>query len=192
MNAAIPLVKPSATRSAVPRLPSPAAASAAMGQASPFCGVTLSPCTRCPTQGVQSSTVVYRSVFRRRVNFAAPGWLLEQTERHVVIATVPGAQTAQLTGPRSTNLANLAAGAEEVQEMPWHTQRRVWVMPFGAAHAIGHFWEDATGEFLGHYINLQAPLQRSASSAISTSISERCCSMSAPGWVRISRRHRSR
>jgi len=23
-----------------------------------------------------------------------------------------------------------------------------------------HFWNDATGEFLGHYVNLQAPLRR--------------------------------
>jgi Protein of unknown function (DUF402) len=89
-------------------------------------------------------------------------WVLEETNDHVVIAVIPGAQTAQLSGPRSSRLAMLAAGRERVEEMPWHTQRHVWLMPFGAAHAIGHFWNDATDEFLGHYINLQAPLQRSA------------------------------
>jgi hypothetical protein len=106
--------------------------------------------------------VVFRSVFRGRVNFASPGWLLEETARHIVMATVPGAETGQLADPRTTHLARLATGRERVEQMPWHTQHRVWLMPFGVAHAIGHFWDDATGEFLGHYINLQAPLRRTS------------------------------
>ena len=106
--------------------------------------------------------VIFRSVFRGRVNFATPGWVLEETAEQVVLATVPGAETAQLVGPREANLAKLAAGVEEPQEVPWHTQRRLWVMPFGVAHAIGHFWDHATDEFIGYYVNLQAPLRRTA------------------------------
>lgn len=45
--------------------------------------------------------------------------------------------------------------------MPWHSQRHLWLTPFGGAHAVGHFWDDASGEFLCHYINLQEPLRRS-------------------------------
>jgi len=37
----------------------------------------------------------------------------------------------------------------------------LWRTEFGAAHALGHFWNAETGRFLGHYVNLQAPLQRS-------------------------------
>jgi hypothetical protein len=106
--------------------------------------------------------VVFRSVFRGRVNFATTGWLLEQTPDHVVLGIVPGAQTAQMVGPREAGPARLAAGIEKLHEMPWHTQRRVWLMPFGVSHALGHFWDDATDEFVGYYINLQAPLCRSS------------------------------
>jgi Protein of unknown function (DUF402) len=111
---------------------------------------------------MQPRVVTFRSVFRGRVNLALAMWLLEETADQVVIATIPGAQCAQLTGPREKVLAQLARGTEEVALIPWHTQRRVWVMPFGVAHAIGTFWNDATGEFLGHYVNLQSPLQRTA------------------------------
>jgi predicted RNA-binding protein associated with RNAse of E/G family len=32
---------------------------------------------------------------------------------------------------------------------------------FGDAHSLDLFWDDATGDFLGWYVNLQTPLQRS-------------------------------
>jgi uncharacterized protein DUF402 len=99
-------------------------------------------------------------VFRGRINFATTGWLLEETPRHVVMATIPTAESAQLVCPRESTLQTLASGREELRLMPWHTQRRVWLMPFGVAHAIGLFWDHASDTFLGHYINLQAPLRR--------------------------------
>jgi hypothetical protein len=105
--------------------------------------------------------VVFRSVFRGRITFAAGAWVLEETPRHVVLAIVPGAESAQMQGPREATVSRLASGTEDLQVMPWHSQRHVWLMPFGAAHAIGHFWNDATGRFLCHYVNLQAPLRRS-------------------------------
>jgi len=104
--------------------------------------------------------ITFRSVFRGRVNLALAMWLLEETPERVVIATIPGAESAQVSGPRETALAHLAHKTEQLALTPWHTQRRVWVMPFGVAHAIGIFWNHATGDFLGHYINLQSPLQR--------------------------------
>jgi predicted RNA-binding protein associated with RNAse of E/G family len=104
--------------------------------------------------------VVFRSVFRGRLVYAAPGWLLEETAAHVVTAIVPGAQTLQLLTPRAEVLRDMVAGREQTAILPWHTNRIVWLMPFGAAHAIGHFWNDASDEFAGYYINLQAPLRR--------------------------------
>jgi len=104
--------------------------------------------------------VVYRSIFRRRLVYAATGWLLRETATHVVTATVPGAETRQLAGSRHDIMRDLAAGRERTELIPWHTNRVVWLTPFEAAHAIGHFWNDLSGQFLGYYINLQAPLQR--------------------------------
>jgi hypothetical protein len=105
--------------------------------------------------------VLYRFIFRGRLLYAAPGWLLEETATHVVTAAGPGFETIQLAGPRASMLADIAARRERTERIMWHTNRIVWWTPLGAAHSLGHFWNAASGEFLGYYINLQAPLQRS-------------------------------
>jgi predicted RNA-binding protein associated with RNAse of E/G family len=107
------------------------------------------------------SVVTFRSIFRGRLLYSTPGWLLEATPTHIVTAIVPGAQTLQVVTPRSSVIRDLAEGREQTAIVPWHTHRVVWLMPFNAAHAIGHFWSDASGEFLGYYVNMQAPLRRS-------------------------------
>jgi predicted RNA-binding protein associated with RNAse of E/G family len=104
--------------------------------------------------------VTFRCFARGRLIYATPGWLLEETPTHVVIAVVPGAETLQLVTPRADVMRELAVSRERTGVLPWRTNRVVWLMPFGVAHAIGHFWNDATDEFLGHYINLQTPLRR--------------------------------
>jgi predicted RNA-binding protein associated with RNAse of E/G family len=106
--------------------------------------------------------VVNRSIFRGRLTYAVPCWLLAESATHVVTATVPGAETIQLAGPRSEVLANLASGRGQTHRITWQWNRVVWMMPWSEAHSIGHFWNAATGEFRGWYINLQSPLQRSA------------------------------
>ena len=106
--------------------------------------------------------VVFRSVFRGRLLYGAPGWLLEETTKHIVTALVPGAQTLQLVTPRANVMRDVAACREQTAIVPWHTNRVVWLTPFNAAHAIGHFWNDASDKFAGYYINLQAPLRRTA------------------------------
>jgi hypothetical protein len=106
-----------------------------------------------------SRVVILRSIFRGRLLYSVPGWLLEETPTHVVTATVPGAQTLQPLGPRASVVREVARGRERIGAVPWHTNRVVWLTPFGAAHALGHFWNDASGEFLGYYVNLQAPLR---------------------------------
>ena len=105
-------------------------------------------------------SILFRSVFRGRVIYATPAWLLEEAADHVVIGLVAGSETAQLADGRSVQLERLANGTERLEPTPWHTTHCVWLMPFDVAYAIGHFWNAATGEFLGHYVNLQAPLRR--------------------------------
>ena len=105
--------------------------------------------------------VVYRSIFRGRLLYAVPGWLLEETSSHVVTATVPGAETRQLVGSRMDIIRTIANDSERTEIMPWRTNRVVWLTPLERAHAIGHFWNHATGAFTGYYVNLQAPVRRS-------------------------------
>ena len=89
--------------------------------------------------------VIYRSIFRGRLLYAAPGWLLAETARYIVTATVPGAETRQLVGPREDVIRSIATGRERTELIAWRTNRVVWLTPFGAAHAIGHFWNDDSG-----------------------------------------------
>ena len=100
------------------------------------------------------------STVRGRLVYAVPMWLLEETADRIVTATVPGAGTRQLAGPRLQLLGDLAANRARTQVVAWKTNRVLWVTRFGEAHAIGHFWNDRTDEFRGHYINLQTPLRR--------------------------------
>ena len=79
--------------------------------------------------------VIFRSIFRGRLLYSTPGWLLEETSAHVVTAIVPGAQTLQLVTPRANVMRDVAAGREQTALVPWHTNRVVWLMPFNAAHA---------------------------------------------------------
>jgi hypothetical protein len=107
------------------------------------------------------AAVLFRSNYRGRILYAVPGYLLEETPTHVVTATVPGAECRMLAGPRAQVLAAVAAGRERTETRAWDTTFVVWRTAFGAAHALGHFWNAETGCFLGYYVNLQAPLRRS-------------------------------
>jgi hypothetical protein len=105
--------------------------------------------------------VCTRSIFRGRLIFAMAAWLLEESATHVVTATVPGAETRQPVGDRTDVLRQVAAGTAQTSVRPWATNRVVWVTPFEGAYAIGLFWNDQDDRFIGHYVNLQAPLERS-------------------------------
>jgi predicted RNA-binding protein associated with RNAse of E/G family len=50
--------------------------------------------------------------------------------------------------------------AVRTHRITWQTNRVVWSTQFGGAHSIAHFWNAASGAFVGYYINLPAPLRR--------------------------------
>lgn len=49
-----------------------------------------------------------------------------------------------------------------VADRQWEGQGMLMVTPRGAAHSVWHFWTGAERSFAGWYVNLQAPLRRSA------------------------------
>src|ERR1051325_5152773 len=95
--------------------------------------------------------VTYRSVYRGRLIGAYAGWLLEETASHIVVATVPGADTLQLDGDRIGILRDLAHGCEQTRRVAWERNRVVWFAPFNTAWMLGMFWNDASDTFLGYY-----------------------------------------
>lgn len=106
--------------------------------------------------------VVFRSIYRGRTIYAISAWLIEETDSHVVLATVPGAECLSLVGDRQQVLRDIAAGTERVERCAWERNRVLWIVPFDAAYMLGLFWRDESDEFVGYYINLQAVVERDA------------------------------
>jgi Protein of unknown function (DUF402) len=109
---------------------------------------------------VLPAIVLTRFIYGRIILAAVPGWVLEHSATHIVTATLPGTQVRWVAGPRARVLASIAGGHAQTEERLWEAGHVVWLTRFGAAHALGHFW-DSQGRFSGYYINLQAPLRRS-------------------------------
>ena len=106
---------------------------------------------------------VYRSIFRRQIVFVQTGRVLEETPERVVTVTLPGDDTRAPVGSRLEVLESMANGSVRTQQLAWHTNRVLWITPFAEAHALGLLWDGETGRFKGYYVNLQAPLTRTAS-----------------------------
>jgi hypothetical protein len=112
--------------------------------------------------GAPPPAVVFRSIYHGRTIYAISAWLIEENEHHVVLATVPGAECLVLVGDRHQILHDVAAGTERVESRAWERNRVLWIVPFNTLYMLGLFWHDASDQFLGYYINLQAVVQRDA------------------------------
>src|SRR5262249_430305 len=106
--------------------------------------------------------VTFRSIYRGRTIYAISAWLVEETDKHVVLATVPGAEGLVLVGDRHQILRDLGVGNEHVERRVWQQNRVLWIVPFEARYMLGLFWRHASNEFIGYYINLQAVVARDA------------------------------
>jgi hypothetical protein len=106
--------------------------------------------------------VTLRSIYRGRTIYAISAWLVEETDKHVVLATVPGAECLVLVGDRHQILRDVAAGNERVERRVWQQNRVLWIVPFNAPYMLGLFWHDLSDQFTGYYINLQAVVERDA------------------------------
>ncbi len=114
------------------------------------------------TMAAPPPVVVFRSIYRGRTIYAISAWLLEETDRYVVLATVPGADCLVLVGDRLQILRDVAAGTERVERRAWEHNRVLWIVPFDTPYMVGMFWRAASDEFIGYYINLQAVVERDA------------------------------
>lgn len=105
-----------------------------------------------------------RAVVDGRVRWALPHTLVDLTDERVVWCMRPGtngvAPVAYAEG-RHHYLHDLASGDWETEPFTWHTNRVLRLTTFGRAHSLDLYWDDATDEFRGWYVNLQEPLRRS-------------------------------
>ena len=102
-----------------------------------------------------------RSVFRGRVRWTFPHTVVADSPDRVVLSLQPGVEGRWV--PRTADGHDIRAWGSAIEPSPhvWETTRVLWTTRFGAAHSLGLFWDDASGDFLGWYCNLQEPLRRS-------------------------------
>jgi Protein of unknown function (DUF402) len=105
---------------------------------------------------------LFRSIYNGQIIYVQSGRLLAETDTHVVMAALPGDGSAVPLGGRLEVLDDIVARRVRLGVQPWHTNRVLWLIPHREAHALGLFWDGATGAFKGHYVNLQTPAQRTA------------------------------
>ena len=107
-------------------------------------------------------SVLLRGVLDGTVRWAFPHTVVEDTAERVVLFMRPGVEGRCI--PRDSTgdyLERFGAGIEP-EPYVWAWNRVLWLTRFGERHSLGLFWDDSSGDFLGWYVNLQTPLQRSA------------------------------
>ena len=108
-------------------------------------------------------SILARAVVDGRVRWALPHTLVELTDERVVSLMRPGttciAPAAYAEGRRQY-VHDLANGDWDDSSFVWHTNRVLRLTTFGRAHSLDLYWNDASGEFRGWYVNLQEPLVR--------------------------------
>jgi hypothetical protein len=100
-----------------------------------------------------------RAVYRGRVRWAFPNVLLEATPDRIVSYILPGVVAKAPEGADHSNYVDQLIHGWATTEHVWHTRRVLSLTPRIAAHSLDLHWDDASGTFLGWYVNLQEPLR---------------------------------
>lgn len=111
--------------------------------------------------------IVYQDVWRGAVFYAAPLTVVRETSDLIVTYRAPGglgyAQPWRDGLARSeVILRALAEPSAPTRPQVWRTNRRLLLMRPGAEYAVSLFWRDSDDEFLGWYVDLLAPVRRTA------------------------------
>jgi hypothetical protein len=106
-------------------------------------------------------TALLRSVFRGRVRWAFPHTVVEDSDDRVVLFIRPGVEGRWV--PRTADGHDIRSWGSSVETSPhaWTSNRVLQITRLGARHSLALFWDEATDEFVGWYVNLQKPLERS-------------------------------
>jgi Protein of unknown function (DUF402) len=112
-------------------------------------------------------SIVYQDVWRGAVWAACPLTFVHETPDLIAAYRGPGGvgftqpERDGVTGSERL-LAALDAPNSPTRPVVWRTNRRLLLMRPGEEHAVSLFWRDADDEFLGWYVDLLAPIRRTA------------------------------
>lgn len=109
--------------------------------------------------------IVWRGIFRDMVWHAQAIIVVQDTEKELVLALLPGAEAMiepdyvknQKKGKRRWDFKDQPWTLEKVN---WHTNRLLFLVEPEKYYSTIFFWNHTSNEFLCYYINFQLPCQR--------------------------------
>lgn len=104
--------------------------------------------------------VVLREVWRDRVWAARPVLVVEDRPDQHMFCVMPGSRWMAPAVPRAETTLALSQGVWALEERVWTGNRILSFAWPGRPHAVLAFWDAATDQFAGWYVNLQDPLRR--------------------------------
>jgi protein associated with RNAse G/E len=112
--------------------------------------------------------IVWRGIYRNRIWHAIPTIVVRDAPQEVVLLILPGANCmvekdyAAGKGKNGKRRWNFRDEDWNLENFRWHTNRVLFVVEPQKYYSIMHFWNHASDEFLGYYVNFQQPYQRNA------------------------------
>jgi uncharacterized protein len=109
------------------------------------------------------TAILWRSVWGGVVDVAMPTRVVRDDDDLIALYLCPGTRYRRRTGRRGGPTGRMLLADEwtgAYEEVVWHTNRALFLRRPGAAHAVGAYWREADGAFVGWYVNLEAPERR--------------------------------
>jgi hypothetical protein len=105
--------------------------------------------------------VLLRSIYGGRVRWTFPHTFVEEKDGRIGLLIRPGTKGKWIRrGDDGRYLSRWVTDRPPTDHV-WLRNRVLWLARRGDAHMIGVFWDDATDEFRGWYVQLQDPLRSS-------------------------------
>jgi protein associated with RNAse G/E len=110
--------------------------------------------------------IAWRGIYRERIWHVQPTILVKDSPGEIVLTLLPGAECiAEESYPRGKQNARHRWEFKEkdwqLEKYTWQTNRLLLIFEPGKYYSTMLFWDQASNEFLCHYINFQLPFQRS-------------------------------
>ena len=102
--------------------------------------------------------VLLRSIYRGRVRWTFPHTFAGDDGRRIGLVIRPGTRGKLIPRDADGRYLRRWAGDEPPSDHVWARNRILWLWTPGEAHSVGVFWDDATGDLRGWYIQLSEPL----------------------------------
>src|SRR5215471_11305977 len=109
--------------------------------------------------------ITWRGMYENRPWLVLSAIVVKDSPGEIVLSFLPGAETMveksytgeEKTGKRRWDFKNYDW---ELAKFSWHTNRVLAITELDKYYSIMLFWNQASDEFLGYYVNFQLPFRR--------------------------------